>query len=73
MGDVGPFPGSKAWPGSDADYSPPSNAEEKKVYEIYTSNSSPPSACMVSSGTALLLLLLFWFILRMEMVKSNIK
>jgi hypothetical protein len=34
MGDVGPFPGSKARPGSDADYSPPSNAEEKKVYEI---------------------------------------
>jgi hypothetical protein len=27
MGTGGPFPGAKAWPGRDADYSPPSSAE----------------------------------------------
>jgi hypothetical protein len=27
MGTEGPFPGAKAWPGRDADHSPPSSAE----------------------------------------------
>jgi hypothetical protein len=27
MGTGGPFPGAKAWPGRDADHSPPSSAE----------------------------------------------
>jgi hypothetical protein len=27
MGTGGPFPGGKAWPGRDADHSPPSSAE----------------------------------------------
>jgi hypothetical protein len=30
MGTRGPFPGSKAWPGRDADHSPPSSAEVVK-------------------------------------------
>jgi hypothetical protein len=29
MGTRGPFPGGKAWPGCDADHSPPSSAEVK--------------------------------------------
>jgi hypothetical protein len=29
MGTGGSFPGSKAWPGRDADHSPPSSAEVK--------------------------------------------
>jgi hypothetical protein len=29
MGTGGPFPGGKAWPGRDADHSPPSSAEVK--------------------------------------------
>jgi hypothetical protein len=31
MGTGGPFPGGKAWPGRDADHSPPSSAEVKYV------------------------------------------
>jgi hypothetical protein len=29
MGTWGPFPGDKAWPGRDADHSPPSSAKVK--------------------------------------------
>jgi len=35
MGTVGPFPGGKAWPGCNADHSPPSSAEVKNEYELY--------------------------------------
>jgi hypothetical protein len=30
-----PFPGVKAWPGRDADHSPPSNAEVENEQELY--------------------------------------
>jgi hypothetical protein len=30
-----PFPGGKAWPGRDADHSPPSSVEVKYEYELY--------------------------------------
>jgi hypothetical protein len=29
MGTEGPFPGGEAWPGCEADHSPPSSAEVK--------------------------------------------
>jgi hypothetical protein len=38
MGTGYPFPGGKARPGRDADYSPPSSAEIKNEKELYTSN-----------------------------------
>jgi hypothetical protein len=37
MGTGDPFPGSKAWPRRDADHFPPSNAEVKNEYELYSS------------------------------------
>jgi hypothetical protein len=33
-GTRGSFPGGKAWPGYDADHSPPSSAEVKKEQEL---------------------------------------
>jgi hypothetical protein len=47
MGTGGPFPGGKAPPGRDADHSPPSSAEVRNEYELY---SSPPSAISACSG-----------------------
>jgi hypothetical protein len=44
MGTGGPFPGVK-WPGREADHSPPTIAEIKKMW-IYTS--TPPYAFMAS-------------------------
>jgi hypothetical protein len=35
MGTGGPFLGGKAWPGRDADHSPPSCAEVKNEQELY--------------------------------------
>jgi hypothetical protein len=35
MGTGGPFPGGKAWPGRDANHSPPSSAEVKNEQELY--------------------------------------
>jgi hypothetical protein len=51
MGSRVIFPGVKARPGRDADHSPPSSAEVKKVGAIPP---LPTSASMVCSGTALL-------------------
>jgi hypothetical protein len=34
-GTLGPFPGSKARPGRDADHSPPSSAEVENEWELY--------------------------------------
>jgi hypothetical protein len=59
MGTGGPFPRGKAWPGSEADHSPPSSANVKNEYEIYF------LSCLVPAwrrGTALLLL--SWHFLR---------
>jgi hypothetical protein len=47
MGTGGPFPGDKARPGRDANHSPTSNAEVKKLY------SSPPCRLHGGSGTVL--------------------
>jgi hypothetical protein len=35
MGTGGSFPGGKAWPGRDADHSPPSRAKVKNEKELY--------------------------------------
>jgi hypothetical protein len=35
MGTGGPFPFGKAWPGRDANHSPPSSAEVKYEWELY--------------------------------------
>jgi hypothetical protein len=35
MGTGGSFPGGKAWPGRDADHSPPSSVEVKYEEELY--------------------------------------
>jgi hypothetical protein len=52
MGTAGPFPGGKARPGRDADYSPPSSAEVKNDREPY-----PPWLLYCESETAFFLLL----------------
>jgi hypothetical protein len=41
MGTGGPFPSGKAWPGRDADQSPPSSAQVMNEQELYFL--SPPS------------------------------
>jgi hypothetical protein len=43
MGTGGPFPGTKARPGRDADHSPPSNAEVENGYELYIIFPQAPS------------------------------
>jgi hypothetical protein len=43
MGTGGPFPGGKAWPGRDADHSPPSGAEVKNEQELYLLSPQAPS------------------------------
>jgi hypothetical protein len=52
MGTGGPFPGTKARPGRDADHSP-HLVPRSRMSRSYTS--SPPSASMACSGTALAL------------------
>jgi hypothetical protein len=47
----GPFPGGKAWPGRDADHSPPSSTEVKNELELYLL--SPHASSMACSGIAL--------------------
>jgi hypothetical protein len=43
MGTGGPAPGVKAWPGRDADHSPPSSAKVVNEYELYLlSPQAPP-------------------------------
>jgi hypothetical protein len=43
MSTGGPFPEGKAWPGHDADHSPPSSAEVKNELELYLlSPQAPP-------------------------------
>jgi hypothetical protein len=49
VGTGGSLSGGKAWPGRDADHSPPSNAEVKKEYELYLL--SPRCASMERNGT----------------------
>jgi hypothetical protein len=47
----GPFVGTKARPGRDADHSPPSSAEVENEWS--GRHTPPPSAIMACSGTAL--------------------
>jgi hypothetical protein len=42
MGTRGSFPRGKAWPGCDADHSPPSSANVKKEYKLYLLSSKAP-------------------------------
>jgi hypothetical protein len=43
MGTGGSFPGAKAWPGRDADHSPPSSAEVENEKELYLLSPQAPS------------------------------
>jgi hypothetical protein len=49
MGTGGPFPGAKAWPGCDADHSPPYLEPRSRISRNYTP--LPPSAFMACSWT----------------------
>jgi hypothetical protein len=42
MGTGGPFPGGKAWPGRDADHSPPSSAKVVNEKELYLLSAQEP-------------------------------
>jgi hypothetical protein len=42
MGTGALFPGAKAWPGRDADYSPPSSAEVENEKELYLLSPQAP-------------------------------
>jgi hypothetical protein len=47
MGTRSSFPGSKGWPGDNADHSPPSSAKVKKEYELYLLSPKVPSWCVM--------------------------
>jgi hypothetical protein len=70
VGTGGSLSGGKARPGRDADHSPPSSAEVKKVLELYLL--SPRCASMGRNGTALPLVLLMLLLLKWQFLAGTI-